>query len=203
MKRQSQNKKTVIGVTGSFGSGKTTVAKMFQSRGAGLIDADRIARVLLRPGSGIYRKVIRAFGKAILKKNKSIDRARLAQIVFKDKRSLKELNGIIHPAVIRCMARKIKDSQRRLIVLDVPLLIEAGLTEMVDRVIVVTINKKTQIARLRRRTSLGKRDILQRINAQMPQSRKRGFADFIIDNSGPIDKTQKQVDAIRRTLWKS
>ena len=96
MKRQKRNKKRVIlGITGIFGSGKSTVANMFKSFGAELIDADKIAHRVIRPGNGIYKKIIKAFGRSILKKNKTIDRKKIARVVFKDKKLLQKLNRIV------------------------------------------------------------------------------------------------------------
>ncbi len=204
MKRRMQNKrKIVIGVTGSFGSGKTTVAKILRSWGARIIDADRIAHGLIAPGTGAYRKITGIFGTAILKKNKTVDRRRLAAIVFADKKLLAKLNNIIHPGVIRIIQRKIKDFSCGIIVLDAPLLIEARLIELVDKLIVVKINRKEQMRRLQAKTSLGLSQILKRIKAQMAQSKKIRLADFIIDNSGTIQRTEKQVRQIRRILWKN
>lgn len=204
MKRHSQNKKKiVIGVTGTFGSGKTTVANIFRSFGARVIDADKIAHGLLIPGSQTYAKIIRNFGPAILKKDKTIDRRRLSAIVFEDKKKRNKLNNIIHPQVTRIIKRRIRDSSSKVIVLDVPLLIEAGLINLVDKLIVVKIDPKKQIVRLAAKTSLGKDEILKRINAQIAQNRKIRLADFIIDNSAGIKQTQKQAAEIRRFLWKN
>lgn len=204
MNRRTQNRrKIVIGVTGNFGSGKTTVANIFRSSGARIIDADRIAHGLLTPRSKTYQRIIGIFGPAILKKNKTIDRRRLAAIVFADENLRNKINNIIHPQVIRIIKRKIRAFARGVIILDVPLLIEAGLMNMVDKLIVVKISRKEQIKRLQAKTSLDKYEILKRINAQMAQNQKIRLADFIIDNSGTIKQTKKQAQVIRRTLWKN
>lgn len=204
MKRQEQRKKKiVIGVTGSFGSGKTSVARILRSYGARIIDADKIARGFLARGSSTYQKITGIFGTAVLKRNKTIDRRKLAAVAFKDKSLLNKLNSLIHPQVIRIIKRKVRDSSGAVIVLDAPLLIEAGLTDMVDKLVVVRINRNKQIRRLLAKTTLTKNEILKRINAQMAQSKKIRLADFIIDNSGSIKQTKKQVQAIRRMLWKN
>ena len=204
MKRQKRNKKRVIlGITGTFGSGKSTVANMFKSFGAELIDADKIAHRIIRPGSGIYKKIIKAFSRSILKKNKSIDRKKIAKVVFKDKKLLQKLNRIIHPEVIRMIKNQIKASSRKIIVLDAPLLIETGLKGIVDKLIVVGIHKKKQIERALKKAKLSEADILKRIKAQIPLKDKIRLADFVIDNSGSIGKTRKQVVSIRRLVWKN
>jgi len=204
MKRQKRNKKRVIlGITGTFGSGKSTVANIFKSLGAELIDADKIAHRVIRPGSEIYNKIINAFSRSILKKNKSIDRKKIAKLVFKDKKLLQKLNRIIHPEVIKIIKNQICASTKDVIVLDTPLLIEAGLERMVDKLIVVSIHKKKQIERALKKASLSEADILRRIKAQIPLKNKIRLADFVIDNSSTIGKTRKQVVSIRRLVWKS
>ncbi|MDD5155247.1 MAG: dephospho-CoA kinase [Candidatus Omnitrophica bacterium] len=204
MERFAPNKKKIVlGLTGSFGSGKTTVSGILRSWGARVIDADKIARDLLIPQSRIYKKTIRVFGADILKSNGAIDRRKLGAAVFADKNLLHKLNTIIHPEVIRIIKRKVRSYRRGIIVLDAPLLIEAGLSKAVDKVIVVRIGRRQQIKRLMSKTSLDKKGILKRINAQMAQNQKVRLADFIIDNSGTIKQTKKQVQAIRRMLWKN
>ena len=204
MKRLKRNKKRVIlGVTGTFGSGKSTVANMFKSFGAELIDADKIAHRVIRPGSEIYKKIINAFSRSILKKNKTIDRKKIAKVVFKDKKLLQKLNRIIHPEVIKIIENQICASTKEIVVLDAPLLIEAGLERLVDKLIVVSIHKKKQIERALKKASLSEADILKRIKAQIPLKDKIRLADFVIDNSSTIGKTRKQVVSIRRSVWKS
>jgi len=204
MQRQRHNKeKVVLGITGSFGSGKTTVAKIFQSFGAKIIDADRIAHRVIKPGRPIYKKIINIFGKDVLNKNRTINRHRLAKIVFNNKNLLKRLNKIIHPQVIRIIKTKIKTTRAKVIVLDAPLLIEARLKNLVDKLIVVKIDRAKQIERLIKKTSLSKKDTLKRIRHQMPLADKVRLADFVIDNSGSIGRTKKQIESIRRLLWKN
>jgi len=191
----------VVGLTGSFGSGKSTVAGMFRSRGAQVIDADRLAHRLIIPGSGIYKRIVSAFGKGILKKDNTVDRRRLADIVFSNRLALKALDRIVHPAVIRLIKNKIRASRQRMIVLDAPLLIEAGLAGLTDKLVVVKAPVRKQIARIRKKSPLSERDILKRIRRQLPLVKKLRLADFIIDNSGTIGQTRKQVEQIRRRLW--
>lgn len=202
-KRGRDKKKVIVGLTGSFASGKSTVAGLFRSFGARVIDADKIAHSLARPGSEIYKRIIDIFGRGILKDSGMIDRAKLARIVFGNKRLLKRLNKAVHPAVIRIIKKKIDSTTGKVIVLDAPLLMEAGLEGVADKLIVVTVTPKKQIERARRRTGLGRLDILKRINAQIPLSRKVRLADFIIDNNGTVKETRKQVLQLRRLLWRS
>jgi dephospho-CoA kinase len=195
------NQRVVIGLTGSFGSGKSTVAGIFRSLGVEIIDADKLAHCLIMPGRGIYKRIIRAFGKGILREDKTIDRNRLADIVFNDRDALKALDRIVHPQVIAIIKNKIKASHHKVIVLDAPLLIEAGLTDVTDKLVVVKASRKKQIERIRKKTSLSKTDILKRIKQQVPLRKKLCLADFVIDNNGSVRETKKQVEQIRRQLW--
>jgi len=202
-KEPSGKKKLILGVTGSFGSGKTSVAEIFKSFGAEIVDADKLARKSIAPGSQAYKRVIRAFGKDILGKNKAIDRRKLAGVVFNNKKLLKRLNNIIHPGVISVIKNRIRDSRSKVVILDVPLLIESGLEALVDKIVVVKISRAEQIKRLRKKTGLSRGEILERIKSQISQDAKLRFANFIIDNSGTIGETKKQAERIRRMLWKN
>lgn len=199
----SGKKKLILGVTGSFGSGKTSVAEIFKSFGAEIVDADKLARKSIAPGSQAYKRVIRAFGKDILGKNKAIDRRKLAGVVFNNKKLLKRLNNIIHPGVISVIKNRIRDSRSKVVILDVPLLIESGLEALVDKIVVVKISRAKQIKRLRKKTGLSRGEILERIKSQISQDVKLRYANFIIDNSGTIGETKKQAERIRRMLWKN
>jgi len=205
MKRQNlkNKKKIILGLTGSFGSGKTTVSRILRSFGAQVLDADKLAHGCITYRSAAYEKIIRTFGKKILKKNRVIDRKKLARIVFNDINLLIKLNNIIHPEVVRIIKSKIKSLKTKVIVLDAPLLIESGLNKIVDKLIVVKINRAKQIERIMKKTELCRLDILKRIKRQIPLSDKIRLADFVIDNNGTIRETRKQVEKIRRFLWKN
>jgi dephospho-CoA kinase len=194
--QKKDNGKLILGITGGFGTGKTTVARMFKAFGAQIIDADKLAQKNILPGRPAYRKVIDTFGKAILKKDKSIDRKILAKIVFNNSVLLKRLNSIIHPAVIKMIKNKISLSKAKVIVLDVPLLVEAGLNKFVDRLIVVKTTRSRQLERIQDRTSLNRVDILKRIRSQAPLSKKVRLADLVIDNNGSLERTRMQVKKI-------
>ncbi|MCU0651662.1 MAG: dephospho-CoA kinase [Candidatus Omnitrophica bacterium] len=202
-KQKLLKKKIIIGVTGSFGSGKSTVSSMLASCGAFVVDADKISHELIKPGSVVYKKIIKSFGKDILAVGGSIDRKKLAAIVFSKAPLLKKLNSLIHPVIIRRMKQEIKKAKQQIIVLDAPLLIEAGLKKVVDKLVVVKIKKNEQIQRLRNKAGLRRDDILKRIKAQVSLSDKVRLADFVIDNSGSIGKTKKQVKNIWRKLWRN
>jgi len=195
-KRNPCKKKIVLGVTGIFGSGKTTVSRIFKSLGADLIDADSLAHSCIRRVTLAYRRIILTFGEGILDKDKEIDRKKLAKIVFPSKKLLLRLNRILHPLIIRIIKKKIKSSASRVIVLDAPLLLEAGLKKIVDKILVVKITRDKQLQRIKKKDSLSSRDILRRMRFQIPQSQKIRFADFVIDNSGFIKQTKRQVKKV-------
>jgi dephospho-CoA kinase len=199
-RRNKERKKIILGLTGSFGSGKTTVARIFSSLGAQVLDADRIAHSCILPGTQAYRKIINIFGTNILKKNGSINRKKLAGIVFHNGSLLEKLNKIIHPQVISAIKNQIKLSKKKLIVLDVPLLIESGLDRIVDKVVVVKASTAMQVRRVKNRSSLNKKQVLKRIKFQIPLRVKARLADFVIDNSGTIEKTRRQVGKIMEKL---
>jgi dephospho-CoA kinase len=197
------NKKLVLGVTGSFGSGKTTVCRFLRQLGADVVDADRIARQLILRGSSCYSQLISAFGPDILKKNKRLNRRKLAAQVFGDKKMLQRLNRVMHPAIIRRMRKELKDSTKKVVALDAPLLFECGLRKVADKVLVVKVSSSRQLQRLSRRLSVGRRGLLRVIKSQMPLAAKLRLADFIIDNNGSLEQTRKQVEKVWRLLWRN
>jgi dephospho-CoA kinase len=192
VKGYDMRRRFVIGITGSFGSGKTTVARMFKRRGVGIIDADKIAHSLLKPGQEVYRRLVSVFGAGILTRDRRIDNRRLAGIVFNDTKALKKLNRITHPVIIQRIKDRVRKSTCRTFILDAPLLIEA--------IIVVKATRANQMRRVRSRDSLSDREILQRIRHQIPLNRKIRLADFVIDNNGTMNETKEQVEQIRRLL---
>jgi dephospho-CoA kinase len=195
--------KFVLGVTGNIGCGKTTVARMFKTKNSLLIDADSYGRSLLTCNKKIYKKIKKVFGREIIKGDNSIDRQKLARIVFSDKSELIKLNRIVHPPLVRAIRRFINNSDKKIIILDAALIIEAGLGKIVDKLVVVKAKRQQQILRKTKNRRLRKEDVIMRMKFQIPQNKKLGFADFIIDNSGHVGKTRKQVSEIRRKLWKS
>ena len=193
MLKPKRKNKIVIGLTGSFGSGKTTVAKSFVVYGGRVIDADQIARGCFNRKNKIYKRVVSVFGDKILGPDKNIDRSKLGKIVFSSQKLLGKLNRIVHPEVIRIIKSKINSVKKGVIVLDAPLLLEAGLRKMVDSLVVVTAGKGEQFSRLIKKTSLKRADIERRIKYQIPLRVKARLADFIIDNNGSLAETRKQV----------
>ncbi len=194
MRRLPPNKKKiVIGLTGSFGTGKSTVAAMMKSLGADVVDADELAHEALEPRSPAYKKIIALLGPGIVGARGRINRHKVAGIIFSDRKILNRVHALMHPEVIRRMKHNIKISTARIVVLDVPLLFEAGLQRLTDAVVVVTAPRAVQIARLRRELKMPEKDIAMRIQCQMPLREKVRLADAVIDNGGDIQQTRKNV----------
>ena len=185
---------TIIGVTGGLATGKTTVTDLFVERGAVRIDADAIAHDVLENDSEVKKKVIGLFGDAVTPGG-SVDRRKLARIVFFDKEKLGKLCKITHPAIIKRIADRVQAAGDRVVVIDAPLLIESALNEEVDIVVVVTADLKTQIKRAVER-GIGAEEAKNIIDNQMPLSRKEELADYIIDNDGNFEKIKEGVDRI-------
>jgi len=186
----------VIGLTGSLGSGKSTVAAMFTDLGAKVLDADKIAHQQITPKGECFRKVISVFGKGILTAGR-IDRKKVAQRVFGDIRQLRELEQIIHPVVRKVIKTRIQQHKAKkgtgVLVIDVPLLFESKLNEYVDFSIVVKVNRGAQITRATKQLGMSKIDVERRIKTQMSLQQKIRLADVIIDNNGTLTNTKKQV----------
>lgn len=187
-----------IGVTGSIGSGKSTVSQMFHEVGAYIIDADLVARQIMAPFGREWWKICEYFGQGIIRSDTGeIDRDRLGAIVFGDFFLLQKLNSLVHPPIvqeIKDRLRTLRASGRRLAIVDAPLLIEAGLHKCVDMVVVVSVEPDIQAARLRNRNPrLTTPKIIQRISSQMSLEARKRYADFVIDNTGCLIKTRQQV----------
>ncbi len=194
----------VIGLTGSVGTGKSTVAKLFAELGAKVIDADRIARQVVEPNRPAWREVIRAFGRGLLRADKTLDRDKLSGLVFANPAKRHKLERIIHPRVARQMRKELRHHKRMgaanaVIVLDVPLLFEVGWDNWVDDVIVVTAARSVQNARLRRRHGWSQKEVDARIRSQWTLAAKVALADHVVNNTGSMAATRKQV----KQLWRN
>lgn len=193
----------VIGLTGSLGAGKSTVAAMFAELGAKVLDADKIAHRQICPGGPCFRPVVEAFGKDILTAGK-IDRKKVARRVFRDPRQLRKLERIVHPAVRRAIVAEVKRYKQRkrkmVVVIDVPLLFESGLHRHVDIAVVVKTGRAVQMARAVKLLGITKAEAARRLRRQMPLRQKIRLADMTIDNNGTFKQTQQQVKQIWEKL---
>ena len=196
----------IIGLTGGYASGKSTVARMFMELGAILIDADTLARKVVAPGRPAWSEIVSHFGKEILQEDNEINRKALAEIVFSSDNQRKKLNAIVHPRVLAEELTAIEEIRNQaldsIVILSVPLLIESGHYNYCDTIIVVTVDEETHIKRLMTRDGFSREEALRRISAQMPLSEKVKLADFVIDNNGSIEETKKQVEEIFKELEK-
>ena len=186
-----------IGLTGGIASGKSTVASLFRAWGAFVADADEISRHALDPDTDCYEKTVAAFGRGILHGDGTVDRRKVASIVFSDKKALNLLNGIIHPYVRRIIRADSQtayaESPKRMIVWDVPLLFETGYDEEVAKTVVVTARQSLRIERIVARDGSTRAAALRRIRAQMPDREKVRRADLVIRNNGSLDELQKRT----------
>ncbi|HAJ26620.1 MAG TPA: dephospho-CoA kinase [Syntrophus sp. (in: bacteria)] len=189
-----------VGLTGGIASGKSTVAAMLVEKGAFHIDFDILAHGMEKPEMPVWRAIIDAFGPEILNEDGTINRTGLGAIVFADQDKMAQLNAIVHPAVFTAWRRQleeIKEEKADAIVLsDVPLLIEAGMKQMVDVVLLVYISPEEQLRRLMARNGYTREEALSRLNAQMPIQDKLSLADLIVNNEGSHEETQEQVVAL-------
>ena len=213
-----------VGLTGGIASGKSIVGEMFVALGAHLIQADLIAHDLMQPGKPVYDEVVRHFGREILNPDLTVNRARLAEAAFGAvapgsahppsasisspspiPSRVEELNHIVHPAVIRAQHEWMEQIGRQdpqsVAIVEAALILESGATSDFDRLIVVTCTDEQRVARFAKRQQLtiqvAREEVVRRMAAQLPEARKIDAADFVVDNSGALDRTHEQV----RNLW--
>ena len=191
----------IIGITGSIACGKSTVSNYLKSKGYIVIDADKIGHEAL-DDDYVKEKLILAFGNEILEDNK-INRQKLGELVFGNSSNLNVLNSIIHPEIRKKILEKIdKNNDKELIFIDVALLFEAKFDDLVDKIIVVYVDKNTQLTRLMKRNSISKKEALSRIVSQMSPIEKAKLGDYTVNNNLDVINTYKQVDKVLSELKK-
>ena len=202
-----------VGLTGGIAAGKSVVGEMFVALGARLVQADRIAHSLMQPGEAVYNEVVRHFGREILNPDGSVNRAKLAEVAFgpatapESKRAsrIEELNRIVHPVVIRSQEEWMQEMGRQdphaVAIVEAALLLEAGAGKRFDRLIVVTCSEEQRVTRFAARQKIdleaARKEVIRRMAAQLSDEEKIKAADFVIDNSGSLEKTREQV----RQVW--
>jgi dephospho-CoA kinase len=208
-----------VGLTGGIASGKSVVGEMLVALGAHLVQADRIAHQLMLPGQPVYNEVVRHFGGGILDPDLSVNRAKLAEAAFGSVPSMEgksapmpsriqELNRIVHPAVLRSQEEWMEEVGRQdphaVAIVEAALIIEADAAERFDRLIVVTCGDQQRITRFAARNNLdldaARKEVERRMAAQLPEAEKIKAADYVVDNSGSIEKTREQVRQVWHTL---
>lgn len=188
----------LVGLTGGIGSGKSTVARLLEKRGAVVFDADLLAREAVEPGTPGHAAVIERFGADVLAPGGELDREALASIVFADPSARRDLEQIVHPEVRRLFAEgseAYRDTDR-VVVFSAPLLVETGMHTAFEILVVVSATVATQIERLMRQRGMSESSIRARIVAQAPLEDKAAVADFLVDNEGTLDELESQVDRL-------
>ena len=205
-----------VGLTGGIAAGKSVVGEMLVALGAHLVQADRIAHSLMQPGEAVYNEVVRHFGGAILNRDGSVNRAKLAEAAFGPATSeegvsriqqsrIEELNRIVHPVVIRNQEAWLEETGRQdphaVAIVEAALILEAGAGDRFDRLIVVTCGAEQRVSRFAARQKIdleaARKEVVRRMAAQLPDEEKIKVADYVIDNSGTLAQTREQV----RQVW--
>jgi len=193
-----------VGLTGSIAVGKSFVLGVLKELGCHVLDADEVAREVVRPGTAGLQAVVEAFGKEILGSDGTLDRSMLGAIVFADADKRKQLNSILHPFIIAAQDEELAGLERKdpegIAVVDAALMIESGGYRRFDKLIVVYCEPDVQLQRLVKRDQLSLEDAQRRISSQMPQEEKKSYADFLIDTSGSLESTRQQVEDVFRQL---
>ncbi len=189
-----------VGFTGGIACGKTTVAAMLVEKGARLIDFDVLAHEVEMPDRTAWRGIVSAFGEGILRADRTIDRLKLGEVVFADREKLRQLNGIVHPAVFTAWLERLDEIAREdphaVVLSDVPLLFEVGMKGAFDLVALVYISPEEQVERLMKRNGFSEEEARARLAAQMSIDDKVGQADIVINNQGTVEQTRMTIDAV-------
>jgi len=188
----------VIGLTGNIGSGKSTVSRKLKDLGATVIDADQVARDVVKPGTPALRKIVQAFGSGILNDDGTLNRKKLGALAFQDPAARAVLNQITHPWIKEAILGEVEKYRRQpasnqIVVVEAPLLIEVDLHHGLDEIWVVQVDERVQLERLMNRDGITAFEASQRIASQLPQAEKLKYATRVIDNSGSEAETKKQV----------
>jgi dephospho-CoA kinase len=199
---QNPPERYLIGLTGNIATGKSTVAAMLAELGATVIDADQAAHLVMRRGGEVYDQIVATFGPGVVGADGEIDRARLGHIVFGDPAMLRSLEQIVHPAVGVEVGRRITQATTAVVVVEAIKLIEAGWHHMCQALWVTTCRSEQQVERLRQERAQSFAEARRRVNAQPPQSQKIVLADVVIDTSGDVMETRRQVEAAWQAIDK-
>lgn len=189
----------LFGLTGGLGSGKSTVAARLRAQGVPVIDADALAREVVAPGREGLAEVVRAFGPEVLAPDGSLDRARLSEIVFQDAEKRRLLNSILHPRIGALGMQRAMEHQARgeqVVCYEAALLVENGLADAFRPLVVVAVPEEVQVARAMARDKASEEQVRARLAAQLPLAEKVRVADFVIDNSGAREETERQTDEV-------
>ena len=194
----------IVALTGGIGSGKSTVARMFEDEGAYVIDFDYLARVVVKPDKPAWRDIVDYFGPEILSPDRTLNRSALAEIVFSDDESRKALEGFTHHRIFEESDALVKAIKRKdpcsVVIIDFPLLFELSLNEKFDKVILAYVPRAVQLERIIERDGLAKEEVEKRLNAQISIEEKRSLSDYIINSEEGLNDTRNQVRKVIHEL---
>ncbi len=200
-----KNRTKIIGLTGNIGTGKSTVAWMFEELGVATLNADTIAHEVITPKKFAWKKIYERYGRVVLLDDDIIDRKALAQIIFQDSVEREFLESVIHPHVREEIKHRIgimTKAKEPFLIIEVPLLFEAGWSDIFDAIIVVRCDEEMEIKRCAEKFEISDEEVRLRIAAQLPIEKKVDTADAVIDNDGDLDETRVQVTRLHKEMIK-
>ncbi len=193
-----------VGLTGGIATGKSTVVRMLVGKGARVIDHDGLVHTLQEPGQPVWQRIVEAFGRDILGADERIDRKRLGSLVFDDEQRRRTLEGIVHPAVLEEAQRRrdeiAHEDGQAIVLSDIPLLLEVGMKDLFDLILLIYAPPDIQIRRVMKRNNLSREEALSRLKSQMPIDEKLKFADLVIRNDCTMRDLEKRVDEVWQEL---
>jgi len=197
---RGQDNRLLLGVTGGIATGKSTVVKMLQQKGAPVIDFDLLARKVVEPDEPAWQDIVAYFGQQVLQDDRALDRKKLSELIFRDLEKRKKLESFTHPRIYEEFAKELNEitaqDPNAIILVDVPLMIELNLQYIFHKLMLVYIPGALQIERLMKRDGISREEAANMLKAQLPIEEKVGYADYVINNEGELAATQKQVDEL-------
>ena len=197
----------VVGLTGGIASGKSVVSKILGDLGALVIDADGVSREIMVPHTECWEHLVSSFGKEIVREDLTIDREKLADLVFNNPTKRAKLNSVVHPVIMKRIEERLEtikeEEPETIVVIDAALLIETGMYKRYDKLVVVYAGEETQLKRLMARDGMSRDEAQRRIDSQLPLREKIKLADFVIENKGSLKKTKGEVEKVFKILSSS
>jgi dephospho-CoA kinase len=194
----------LVGVTGGIACGKTEVCKVFQKKGAIILSGDEIGKEVIEKDKNVLEELVQAFGKEILNKNKNLNRRKLGKIAFASVESKDKLNKIIHPYLLRELRKRIKNFRRKVdkdvVVVDAALIVEWGLQKELDHLVFVESKREDKIKRLQKHKGYSRKETLDRIKSQLPETTKKRLADFVIVNDKGVNELREKAEKVFRRI---
>jgi dephospho-CoA kinase len=201
---RGNDNRLLLGVTGGIGSGKTTVARMLEELGAPIVDFDVLSRVVVEPDKPAWQDIVAYFGEQVLKQDRTLDREKMRDVVYKDMEKRKKLEGFIHPRLGAEFARLVEQYAGQdpnvIIQAVIPLLIETNMHPIFHHLLMVYVPEEVQVKRLMERDRISEELARSILRAQLPIEEKKGYCDLVIDNSGDLDETRRKVAELWETL---